>query len=195
MRRTFILLAFVVATAGPAMAQSAAPQPQCPVARMTLLGALIGFGAGAAVASPLGAPIGGNVFEDTGDTGQKMWFTVGLLTVTGAVVGHVLARRRCGAQHRPSLPAPNPLSEAEAEWLARRVRLGAGGEIFTSTVRFCNLDEDGLLPSWYQKLTIPEALQAVQGEGRRQPVACRRPSHEGETCREVREGDQGDRKR
>jgi hypothetical protein len=125
MRRTLIALAFVVATAGPTMAQSAAPQsqPRCPVARMTLLGALIGFGAGVAVASPLGAPIGGNVFEDTADTGQKTWFTVGLLTVTGAVVGRVLAGQRCGGQHRPSYTGPNPLSQAETEWLARRVPL------------------------------------------------------------------------
>jgi hypothetical protein len=125
MRRTFIALVFVVATAGPTLAQSTTPQPQprCPVARMTLLGALIGFGAGVAVGSPLGAPLGGNVFEDTADAGQKMWLTVGLLTFTGAVVGHVLAGQRCGGQHRPSYSGPKPLSQAETEWLARRVRL------------------------------------------------------------------------
>ena len=134
MRRTSIALALMVATGAPAMAQSAAPQPQpgCPVARMTLLGALIGFGAGAAVASPLGAPIGGNVFEDTADAGQKMWFTVGLLTVTGAVVGHLLARQRCGGQHRPSYTTQDPLSQAETQWLARSVRLGVPGERHSS---------------------------------------------------------------
>jgi hypothetical protein len=122
MRRTSVLLACAVAMASPSMAQTAAshPRPSCPVARMTLFGALIGFGAGAAIASPLGAPIGGNVFEDTADGGQKMWFTVGLFAVTGAVVGHVIARRRCGAHQHPSQSAPLPLSAAETEWLARR---------------------------------------------------------------------------
>jgi hypothetical protein len=122
MRGTSVLLACAVTMASPAMAQTAASQsqPRCPVSRMTLVGALIGFGAGVAIASPLGAPIGGNVFEDTADGGQKMWFTVGLFAVTGAAVGHVVARRRCGAQHHPSQSAPLPLSEIETEWLARR---------------------------------------------------------------------------
>ena len=120
MRRTFIAVALALAAAKPTAAQ---PQSRCPVARTTLVGALIGFGAGVVIGSPVGAPLGGNVFEDTADSGQKMWFTVGLFTVTGAVVGHVLARRRCGAQHRPNRPAPIPLSQAETERLARRVRL------------------------------------------------------------------------
>ena len=125
MRRTFITLALTLATANPTAAQSFTrqPQSQCRVARTTLMGALMGFGAGVVIGSPIGAPIGGNVFEDTADAGQKMWVTVGLLTVTGAVVGHVLARQRCGAPHRPSQPAPMSLSQSETERLARRIRL------------------------------------------------------------------------
>jgi hypothetical protein len=149
MRRTFIVLAFVAATASPTLAQSAASQaqPRCPVARIPLLGALIGFGAGVVIGSPLGAPIGGGVFEDTADAGHKMWLTVGLLTATGAVVGHALARRRCGAQQRPSYTSPPPLSQAETEWLARRVRLNVppDGALQFWAVRFGTLDEGGRL--------------------------------------------------
>jgi hypothetical protein len=147
MPRTFSVLALVMATASPTMAQSAAPPPRCPVARTTLLGALIGFGAGVVIGSPLGAPIGGGVFEDTADAGHKMWLTVGLLTATGAVVGHALARRRCGAQQRPSYTSPPPLSQAETEWLARRVRLNVppDGALQFWAVRFGTLDEGGRL--------------------------------------------------
>jgi hypothetical protein len=115
MRRMFIVLAFMAGTASPSMARSATPRSRCPVARITQLGALIGFGPGVAVGSPLGAPIGGNVFEDTAGGAQKMWLTVGLLTATGAVVGQVLARKHCGAQQRRSQLAPVPLSQTETE--------------------------------------------------------------------------------
>ena len=46
MRRTFTVIALVLATAGPAAAQSTSSQGQsnCPIARTTLLGAAVGFG-------------------------------------------------------------------------------------------------------------------------------------------------------
>jgi hypothetical protein len=72
MRRTFTVIALVLATAGPAAAQSTSSQGQsnCPIARMTLLGAAVGFGAGASIGFGL------NVFEDTVNGEGKAWMTV-----------------------------------------------------------------------------------------------------------------------
>ena len=57
---------------------------------MTLLDAAVGFGAGASIGFGL------NVFEDTVNGEGKAWMTVIGLTVAGAVIGNVFARRvRC----------------------------------------------------------------------------------------------------
>jgi hypothetical protein len=129
MRQIVTVLTVLVVTGGSAAGQSAAPQPRpkCPTARMTLLGALVGFGAGVAIGSPLGSPLGGNVFEDTADGGQKMWFAVGGLTLAGAVVGHVLAQRCVAGPPSPSRPAGIVLSEGEIARLARTIRMSARG--------------------------------------------------------------------
>jgi len=87
---------------------------------MTVLGAVIGFGVGVAIASPIGAPLGGNVFEDTSDAEQKMWLTVGGLTAAGAIVGHLLAQR-CVAPRAP-YARPVVLTNAEVQRLARTFR-------------------------------------------------------------------------
>jgi hypothetical protein len=124
MRRMLAVLTIGLVSGSSAAAQSSAPpaQSKCPAARMTLIGALIGFGAGTLIASPIGAPLGGNVFEDTSDGEQKMWLAVGGLTVAGAVVGNVLAQHRCGARRpRPSHPAPVVLTHQEVRELARTI--------------------------------------------------------------------------
>jgi hypothetical protein len=122
MRRTSIVIALVLATAGPATAQPTSSQRQarCPVARVTLLGAGVGFGAGATIGFGL------NVFEDTVNGEGKAWATVIGLTVAGAVLGNVLVRRECAAA-APS-PSRSPavvLTKAEVARLSRGIRLHA----------------------------------------------------------------------
>ena len=92
MLRTFTVIALVLATAGPATAQSASQPRPCPIAPMTLLGAAVGFGTGASIGFGL------NVFEDTVDGELKAWMTVIGLTLLGAIVGNNLARRECAAR-------------------------------------------------------------------------------------------------
>ena len=121
MRRTFTVIALVLATAGPAAAQSTSSRghSKCPIARVTLLGAAVGFGAGASLGFGL------NVFEDTFNGEGKAWMTVIGLTVAGAVMGNVLARRECTAASSPS-PLRSPavvLTEADLQRLSRSVRL------------------------------------------------------------------------
>jgi hypothetical protein len=121
MRRTFTVIALVLATAGPAAAQSTSSRghSKCPIARMTLLGAAVGFGAGAYLGFGL------NVFEDTYNGEGKAWTTVIGLTVAGAVIGNVFARRECAAASSPK-PHRSPavvLTEADLQRLSRTVRL------------------------------------------------------------------------
>src|SRR6187200_1081178 len=121
MRRTFTVIALMLATAGPAAAQSTSSRghSKCPIARMTLLGAAVGFGAGAYLGFGL------NVFEDTYNGEGKAWTTVIGLTVAGAVLGNVFARRECAAASSPS-PIRSPavvLTEADLQRLSRTVRL------------------------------------------------------------------------
>src|SRR5215218_7934067 len=115
--RMLVALAILATCGSSAAAQSTAPVQKCPTARMTLLGALVGFGVGVAVASPFGAPLGGNVFEDTSGGEQKMWLTVGGLTAAGAIAGHLLAQR-CAAPRSPHA-RPVVLTKAEVQRLAR----------------------------------------------------------------------------
>ena len=119
MRRTFTVIALMLATAGPAAAQSTSSRghSKCPIARMTLLGAAVGFGAGAYLGFGL------NVFEDTYNGEGKAWTTVIGLTVAGAVIGNVFARRECAAASSPS-PIRSPavvLTEADLQRLSRTV--------------------------------------------------------------------------
>lgn len=124
MRRILAVLTILLVAGSSAAAQSTAPAAGCPVAAMTLRGALIGFGAGIVIASPIGAPVGGNAFEDTSDAGQKMWLAVAGLTLAGAVLGNVLAQHRCGAwRPSPNRSAPTVLSHAEVAQLAGTIRL------------------------------------------------------------------------
>jgi hypothetical protein len=127
MRRTLIALALALATANPTAAQSAVaqPKPKCPIARGTLLGAAVGFGAGAIIAFPVPG-VGQNVFEDTGNTSAP-WATLIGLTIVGAVIGNVLARRNC-ATTSPSITQSTQslnvlLSETDVQRLAQTVRL------------------------------------------------------------------------
>ena len=118
MRRTSTVIALVLATAGPAAAQSTSSQGQsnCPIARMTLLGAAVGFGAGASIGFGL------NVFEDTVNGEGKAWMTVIGLTVAGAVLANVFARRECAASS--SSPSRSPtivLTDGEVRRLSRTV--------------------------------------------------------------------------
>ncbi len=123
MRRTLMALAVALATANPTAAQSTVvqPKPKCPIARMTLLGAAVGFGAGAIIAFPV--PLAGrNVFEDTGNE-TAPWATLIGLTIVAAAIGNVLARRNCGTLS-PTLASPDVLlSEMDAQRLAQTVRL------------------------------------------------------------------------
>src|SRR5215213_9533066 len=110
--RMLVALAILATCGSSAGAQSTAPVQKCPTARMTLLGALVGFGVGVAVASPFGAPLGGNVFEDTSGGEQTMGWRVGVLTGACAVAGHLLAPRSPHAR-------PVVLTKAEVQRLAR----------------------------------------------------------------------------
>jgi hypothetical protein len=66
---------------------------------------------------------GGNVFEDTSDGEQMVWFTVGGLTLAGAAVGHVLARR-CAAPCPGASPSAQMVrSDEEVARLAGTVRV------------------------------------------------------------------------
>src|SRR4051812_10539172 len=125
MRRMVAVLTTLLVSGNLVAAQSPVPppQPKCPTARMTVLGALIGFGAGAAIASPVGSPLGGNVFEDTSGGEQMMWFTVGGLTLVGAVVGHVLAQRCAAPRRSPNVSAQIVLSDEEVTRLAGTIRV------------------------------------------------------------------------
>jgi hypothetical protein len=90
-----IALALALATANPTDAQSTVAQlkSKCPIARVTLLGAAVGFGTGAIIAFPVPL-VGKNVFEDTGNE-TAPWITLIGLTIVGAVIGNALARRNC----------------------------------------------------------------------------------------------------
>jgi hypothetical protein len=123
MRRTLIALALALATANPTAAQSTAaqPKPKCPIARVTLLGAAVGFGTGAIIAFPVPG-VGQNVFEDTGDA-MAPWVTLIGLTIVGAVIGNVLARRNCATTSPSVVPPYVLLSETEVQRLAQTVRL------------------------------------------------------------------------
>jgi hypothetical protein len=119
MLRILVALALSVVAARPIEAQSTPPPPRpCPLARLTLLGAAVGFGAGAYIG------FGQNVFEDTENGEGKAWMTVIGLAAAGAVIGNVFARRDCDA--RPLSPTRSPqlvLSEAELRTLSHSVRL------------------------------------------------------------------------
>ena len=119
MLRTVIALALVGAAARPTAAQSTAPQARpCPLARMTLLGAALGFGTGAYIG------FGQSVFEDTENGETKAWVTVIGLAAAGAVIGHVIARRNCDARSPSPTRFPKlVLSETELRRLSQTVRL------------------------------------------------------------------------
>ena len=124
MRRTFIALALALATANPTAAQSTVvqPRPKCPIARLTVLGAAVGFGVGAIIAFPVPG-VGKNVFEDTGN-GTAPWVTLIGLTIVGAVIGNVLARNNCATTSPTITQSPVALlSETELDRLAHTVRL------------------------------------------------------------------------
>jgi hypothetical protein len=123
MRRTFIALALALATANPTGAQSTGPQskPKCPIARATILGAAVGFGAGAIIAFPVPG-VGKNIFEDTGHE-TAPWITLIGLTIVGAVVGNALARRSCRPISPSVIQSAKLLSNTEVQRLAHTVRL------------------------------------------------------------------------
>jgi len=120
MLRALVVFSLALATAGPAAAQSTVPQPRpkCPVARVTLLGAAVGFGAGALIGFHL------NVFEDTVNGEGKAWMTTIGLAAAGAVIGNVFAQRECAASSPSSSPSGNVvLTESELLRLSRTIRL------------------------------------------------------------------------
>jgi drug/metabolite transporter (DMT)-like permease len=139
MRRTLIALALALATANPTAAQSTAaqPKPKCPIARVTLLGAAVGFGTGAIIAFPVPG-VGQNVFEDTGDA-TAPWVTLIGLTIVGAVIGNALARRNCATTSPSVVPPYVLLSETEVNdslrpsgWKPPTVKVNGCGRPFRS---------------------------------------------------------------
>ena len=130
MLRTLVVIALVLATARPTGAQStvSSKQPGCPVARMTLLGAAVGFSAGVYIGFPY---VGLNAFEDTGYEWAP-WATLVGLTVVGAAIGNALAQRNCATPSPSTIPSPNiVLSETELQQLSQTIRLAFAPETGT----------------------------------------------------------------
>ena len=122
---------------------------------MTLLDAAVGFGAGASIGFGL------NVFEDTVNGEGKAWMTVIGLTVAGAVIGNVFARRECAASS--SSPSRSPtvvLTDGEVQRLSRTVSFlppmepRRGGHPPSSlTVRVSDSDVERLLEAITTQIT------------------------------------------